>query len=115
VRRNTHKAVADGGEVFDATIEVFRSRSHPGKPIGTHVFTAMGATMRLALDRGHDRQRDDARDALDASTIPQEVLDRIDQPHCRILDHRLGRAAERRDQLSHRVRPVLNNSPRVAS
>ncbi|MGP8122522.1 MAG: L,D-transpeptidase family protein, partial [Xanthobacteraceae bacterium] len=49
VRRNTHKPWADGGEVFDATIEVPVTIRNPDKPIGTHVFTAMarnGAGLR---------------------------------------------------------------------
>ncbi len=41
VRRNTHKAFPDGGEVFDASIEVPVTIRDPEKPIGTHVFTAM--------------------------------------------------------------------------
>src|ERR1035441_3654307 len=41
VRRNTHKRWPDGGEVFDATIEVPVTIRNPDKPIGTHVFTAM--------------------------------------------------------------------------
>ena len=41
VRRNTHKPWPDGGEVFDATIEVPVTIRKPDKPIGTHVFTAM--------------------------------------------------------------------------
>jgi lipoprotein-anchoring transpeptidase ErfK/SrfK len=78
VRRNTHKAWPDGGEVFDATIEVPVTIRNPDKPIGTHVFTAMarnGAGLRwsvVTIDNG-----DDAKDALDRITIPQDVLDRI--------------------------------------
>ena len=78
VRRNTHKHWPDGGEVFDATIEVPVAIRNPGKPIGTHVFTAMartGAGLRwtvVTIDNG-----DDAKNALDRVTIPQEVLDRI--------------------------------------
>ena len=78
VRRNTHKAWADGGEVFDATIEVPVTIRNPDKPIGTHVFTAMARNdsgLRwsvVTIDDG-----DDARDALDRITIPQGVLDRI--------------------------------------
>src|SRR5664279_1435676 len=42
VRRNTHKPAPDGGgEVFDTTIEVPLTIRDPGKPIGTHIFTAM--------------------------------------------------------------------------
>ena len=56
-----------------------RSRSAiPSKPIGTHVFTAMArneAGLRwtaVTIDDG-----DDAKNALDRITIPQDVLDRI--------------------------------------
>src|SRR5712675_925990 len=78
VRRNTHKPWPDGGEVFDATIEVPVTIRNPNKPIGTHVFTAVarnGAGLRwtaVTIDNG-----DDAKDALDRITIPQDVLDRI--------------------------------------
>jgi hypothetical protein len=78
VRRNTHKPWPDGGEVFDATIEAPVTIRNPGKPIGTHVFTAMArndARLRwtaVTIDNG-----DDAKDALDRITIPQDVLDRI--------------------------------------
>jgi hypothetical protein len=78
VRRNTHKAWPDGGEVFDATIEVPVTIRNPDRPIGTHVFTAMardGAGLRwtvVTIDEG-----DDAKDALDRITIPQDLLDRI--------------------------------------
>ncbi len=78
VRRNTHKPWPDGGEVFDASIEVPVTIRDPDKPIGTHVFTAMARNdtgLRwtvVTIDNG-----DDARDALDRITIPQTVLDRI--------------------------------------
>ena len=78
VRRNTHKPWADGGEVFDASIEVPVAIRDPDKPIGTHVFTAMArndAGLRwsaVTIDNG-----DDAKDALDRITIPQDALDRI--------------------------------------
>jgi hypothetical protein len=78
VRRNTHKPWADGGEVFDATIEVPVTIRDPDRPIGTHVFTAMARNDKglrwsaVTIDNG-----DDARDALDRITIPQDLLDRI--------------------------------------
>ena len=79
VRRNTHKPAPDGGgEVFDTSIEVPVTIRDPNKPIGTHVFTAMArsdAGLRwsaVSIDEG-----DDAKDALDRITIPQDVLDRI--------------------------------------
>ncbi len=78
VRRNTHKPWPDGGEVFDATIEVPVTIRNPNKPIGTHVFTAVarnGAGLRwtaVTIDDG-----DDAKDALDRITVPQDVLNRI--------------------------------------
>jgi len=79
VRRNTHKPAPDGGgEVFDSTIEVPIAIRNPGKPIGTHVFTAMArsdAGLRwsaVTIDNA-----DDAKGALDRIAIPQDVLDRI--------------------------------------
>jgi hypothetical protein len=78
VRRNTHKHWPDGGEVFDSSIEVPVTIRDPGKPIGTHVFTAMARTdagLRwsvVTIDHG-----DDAKDALDRITIPKDVLDRV--------------------------------------
>lgn len=78
VRRNTHKRWPDGGEVFDSSIEVPVTIRDPDRPIGTHVFTAMarnGAGLRwtaVTIDNG-----DDAKNALDRITIPQDVLDRI--------------------------------------
>jgi lipoprotein-anchoring transpeptidase ErfK/SrfK len=78
VRRNTHKRWPDGGEVFDASIEVPVTIRNPDKPIGTHVFTAMAREdvgLRwtvVTIDNG-----DEAKNALDRITIPQDVLDRI--------------------------------------
>ncbi len=81
VRRNTHKPAPDGGgEVFDTSIEVPVTIRNPDQPLGTHIFTAMArndAGLRwsvVTIDDG-----DDAKDALDRITIPQEVLDRIAQ------------------------------------
>jgi hypothetical protein len=78
VRRNTHKRWPDGGEVFDAFIEVPVTIRHPDKPIGTHVLTAMARKETglrwtvVTIDSG-----DEAKNALDRITIPQDVLDRI--------------------------------------
>jgi chemotaxis protein histidine kinase CheA len=78
VRRNTHKRIPDGGEMFDTSIEVPVTIRNPDKPLGTHVFTAMARTdgglrwTAVTIDNG-----DDAKDALDRITIPQDVLDRI--------------------------------------
>ena len=79
VRRNTHKPAPDGGgEVFDTSIEVPVTIRDPGRRIGTHVFTAMARSdeglrwSAVTIDNG-----DDAKDALDRITIPQDVLDRI--------------------------------------
>ena len=78
VRRNTHKAWSDGGEVFDYSIEVPVTIRDPDRPIGTHIFTAMAKNdtgLRwsvVSIDEG-----DSAKDALDRITIPQDVLDRI--------------------------------------
>jgi hypothetical protein len=79
VRRNTHKPAPDGGgEVFDTTIEVPVTIRNPDRPIGTHVFTAVARNDQglrwtaVTIDGA-----DDAKEALDRITIPQEVLDRI--------------------------------------
>ncbi|HXD46873.1 MAG TPA: L,D-transpeptidase [Pseudolabrys sp.] len=78
VRRNTHRHWPDGGEVFDSSIEVPVTIRDPDRPIGTHVFTAMARTdtgLRwsvVTIDHG-----DEAKDALDRVTIPQDVLDRV--------------------------------------
>jgi L,D-transpeptidase-like protein len=78
VRRDTHKQEPDGGERFDTTIEIPVTIDNPGKPIGTHVFTAVARTKdglrwtAVTIDNG-----DSAKDALDRVTFPQEVLDRI--------------------------------------
>ncbi|CAN5215485.1 L,D-transpeptidase [soil metagenome] len=79
VRRNTHKPAPDGGgEVFDATIEIPVTIRDPGRPFGTHVFTAVArndAGLRwtaVTIENG-----DGAKSALDRITFPKEVLDRI--------------------------------------
>ena len=79
LRRNTHKPAPDGGgEVFDSSIEVPITIRDPEKRIGTHVFTAMArndAGLRWSAVTIDDS--DNAKDALDRITIPQDVLDRI--------------------------------------
>jgi hypothetical protein len=114
VRRNTHKPAPDGGgEVFDATIEVPVTIRNPERPIGTHVFTAMARNdtgLRwsvVTIDNG-----DNARDALDRVTIPQEVLDRIAPtalPRSSIVisDEPLSRETNYRTEFV----AVLNNQP----
>jgi hypothetical protein len=99
--------------VFDATIEVPVTIRNPDKPIGTHVFTAMArndAGLRwtaVTIDNG-----DDARDALDRITIPQDVLDRIEptaSPRSSIIvsDEPLNRETNYRTEFV----AVLNNQP----
>ena len=113
VRRNTHKQWPDGGEVFDATIEVPVTIRNPEKPIGTHVFTAVArsdAGLRwtlVTIDNG-----DDAKDALDRITIPEELLDRIAPtalPRSSIIvsDEPLSRETNYRTEFV----AVLNNQP----
>ncbi len=113
VRRNTHKAWPDGGEVFDTTIEVPVTIRDPDKRIGTHVFTAVArndAGLRwtaVTIDNG-----DDAKDALDRITIPQDVLDRIAPtavPRSSIVvsDEPLSRETNYRTEFV----AVLNNQP----
>jgi len=78
VRRDTHKPEPDGGERYDTSLEYPVTIRNSGKPIGTHIFTAVardGGGLRwteVTIDDG-----DNAKDALDRITFPQEVLDRI--------------------------------------
>ncbi len=82
VRRDTHKRIPDGGEMYDMSLEFPVTIKDPDKPIGTHIFTAVardgggtGGGLRwteVSIDNG-----DNAKDALDRITFPQEVLDRI--------------------------------------
>src|SRR5882672_11507534 len=114
VRRNTHRPAPDGGgEVFDATIEIPVTIRNPDEPIGTHVFTAMArndAGLRwsvVTVDNG-----DDAKDALDRITIPQDVLGRIAPtalPRSSIVisDEPLSRETNYRTEFI----AVLNNQP----
>ncbi|MDI3566105.1 L,D-transpeptidase [Bradyrhizobium sp. Arg816] len=79
VRRNTHKPAPDGGgEVFDTSIEVPVTIRNPDQPLGTHIFTAMAKTdtsLRWSVVTIEDS--DNAKDALDRITIPQDVWDRV--------------------------------------
>jgi hypothetical protein len=114
VRRNTHKPAPDGGgEVFDTSIEVPIQIRDPGRPIGTHIFTAMAKSdtglrwSEVTIDSG-----DDAKDALDRITIPQDVLDRIAptaQPRSSIIisDEPLSKETNYRTEFV----AVLNNQP----
>jgi hypothetical protein len=113
VRRNTHKRWPDGGEVFDFSIEVPVTIRNPDKPIGTHVFTAMArsdAGLRwtaVTIDDG-----DEAKNALDRITIPQDVLDQIAQtalPRSSIVvsDEPLSRETNYRTEFV----AVLSNQP----
>ena len=78
VRRATHKKWSDGGELYDFSQEFPVTIKDPDKPIGTHIFTAVardGGGLRwteVSIDNG-----DNAKDALDRITFPQEVLDKI--------------------------------------
>jgi hypothetical protein len=78
VRRDTHKRAPDGGEMYDTSFEVPITIKDPDKPIGTHIFTAVARTdgglrwTEVTIDSG-----DNAKDALDRTTFPQEVLDRV--------------------------------------
>jgi len=78
VRRDTHKRIPDGGEMYDTSLEFPITIKDPDKPVGTHIFTAVARAegglrwTEVSIDNG-----DNARDALDRITFPQEVLDRI--------------------------------------
>jgi hypothetical protein len=113
VRRNTHEPSPGGGEMFDATIEVPVTIRNPDEPIGTHVLTAVarnGAGLRWTAVTIDDA--DNAMDALDRITIPQDVLDRIAPtalPRSSIIvsDEPLSRETNYRTEFV----AVLNNQP----
>jgi hypothetical protein len=113
VRRGTHKRAPDAGEMFDTSIEVPVTIRDPDKPIGTHVFTAMARTdgglrwSAVTIDGG-----DDAKDALDRITIPQDVLASIaptalPRSSITISDEPLSRETNYRTEFV----VVLNNQP----
>jgi hypothetical protein len=78
VRRDTHKRVPDGGEMYDTSLEFPVTIRNPDKPLGTHIFTAVARTegglrwTEVTIDNG-----DNAKDALDRIIFPKEVLDRV--------------------------------------
>jgi lipoprotein-anchoring transpeptidase ErfK/SrfK len=99
---------------FGADFEVPVTIRNPGKPIGTHVFTAVARTAdgnlrwtAVTIDSG-----DNANDALDRVTIPQDVLDRIAptaalRSSLVISDEPLNRETNYRTEFV----VVLNNQP----
>jgi L,D-transpeptidase-like protein len=114
VRRNTHKPAPDGGgEVFDTSIEVPVTIRDPDKPIGTHIFTAMARNdsglrwSEVTIDNG-----DDAKDALDRISFPQDLFDRlaataVPRSSIVISDEPLSRETNYRTEFV----TVLNNQP----
>ena len=113
VRRPTHEQLPDAGEKFETTLEVPVAIANPGKPIGTHIFTAVArGESGLRWTEVTIDNRDDAKDALDRITIPQEVLDRIAPtalPRSSIIisDEPLNRETNYRTEFV----VVLNNQP----
>ena len=85
VRRNTHKPAPDGGgEVFDATIEVPVTIRDPGKPLGTHVFTAMArndAGLRWTAVTIETATTPKTRSTASPSRRKSSIASR--RPHCR--------------------------------
>jgi hypothetical protein len=77
ISRATQKLYVRRG--FDSVLEIPVTIRNPDKPVGTHIFTAVGRTAggglrwtAVTIDSG-----DDAKAALERITMPQEVLDRI--------------------------------------
>jgi lipoprotein-anchoring transpeptidase ErfK/SrfK len=99
---------------FGANLEVPVTIRNPDKPIGTHVLTAVARTddgglrwTAVTIDSG-----DNAKDAFDRVTIPQDVLDRIAPtalPRSSIVisDEPLNRETNYRTEFV----VVLNNQP----
>ncbi len=86
---------------------------NPDKPIGTHIFTAMARNdTGLRWSAVTIDNEDDAKDALDRITIPQDVLDRIAPtavPRSSIIisDEPLSKETNYRTEFV----AVLNNQP----
>jgi hypothetical protein len=78
VRRPTRKPVPDGGEVFDATIEVPVKIRNPRKA-DRHARVHRDGAQRLgpALERGYDRRRGRRQKRARPHHDPQDVLDRV--------------------------------------
>jgi hypothetical protein len=122
VRRNTHQRLPDGGEMFDATIEVPVTIRNPDRAIGTHVMTAVANTdVGLRWTAVTIDGADDAKDALDRITLPQEMLDRfgptaLPQSSIVISDEPLHRETNYRTEfvvaLSHEPQGGLITRPR---
>jgi len=79
VRRDTHTRIPDGGERFDTVLELPITIREPNKPLGTHIFTAVGRAdggglrwTEVTIDSG-----DTAKNAFDRVTIPRTVLDQV--------------------------------------
>jgi lipoprotein-anchoring transpeptidase ErfK/SrfK len=113
VRRDTHKHVPDGGEYYDSSFELPVTIKNPDKPIGTHIFTAVARAdgglrwTEVTIDSG-----DNAKDALDRVTLPQEVVDHIAPTavpgsSITISDEPLSRETNYRTEFV----VVLNNQP----
>src|SRR6202034_3817872 len=111
ISRATKKLYVRRG--FASTIEVPVTIRDPDKPIGTHIFTAVARAdtglrwTAVTIDHG-----DDAKDALDRITFPQDVLDRIAPtavPRSSIIisDEPLSRETNYRTEFV----AVLNNQP----
>ena len=92
VRRDTHKRLPDGGELYDTSLEYPVTIKDPGKPLGTHVFTAVArAERRFALDRSLNRQQRQRQGRARPHHLPAGGA-RQDRAHrlAAVLDHRLG-------------------------
>jgi hypothetical protein len=98
---------------FASTIEVPIAIRDPDKPIGTHLFPAVARAdgglrwTAVSIDDG-----DDAKDALDRITIPQDVLDRIAPtavPRSSLIIS--DEAANREQNYRTEFIVVLNNQP----
>ena len=108
VRRDTHKKWSDGGELYDFSQEFPVAIKDPDKPLGTHIFTAVardGGGLRwteVSIDNG-----DNAKDALDRITFPQEVLDKIAPTAVPLSSIVISDEPLSSDRLSRRIRRGL--------
>ncbi len=86
VRRDTHKRLPDGGEMYDTSLEFPVAIKDPNKPIGTHIFTAVARDSARSVCAGPKSRSTMAttpRMRSTASPFRRRCSTASRPPHCR--------------------------------
>ena len=85
VRRDTHKQMPDGGEMYDTSLEFPVTIKDPDKPIGTHIFTAVARDERAvcAGPKSRSTTATTPRTRSTASPSRRRCSTGSRPPHCR--------------------------------